>query len=133
MDLASASADADRLSTGRQYHEFFRDVQQLAESLESLTDVIDMARRSFANRHLSPPPVTFGWDRDTLIEIVGDFDATLRECHTLIRTNKSYAATTGPVRNLQWNAMVMPSVERLRSRLLMHQSKITLVLQPFKM
>lgn len=91
---------------------------------EGLTRAFDRARRSFSGRRPSPPPVTFGWDRDTLLDIVGDFDATLRECYRLVRTNKSYAAASGPVRNVQWNAMVMPSVERLRHRILMHQSKI---------
>ncbi|KAK0389709.1 hypothetical protein NLU13_3282 [Sarocladium strictum] len=124
------------LNANRQYNEFFRDVEQLAQSLEDLAGVVKTARQSFTSRCLTPPPATFGWDRDTLLDIIGDFDATLRECYRLIKQNKSYAAASGPIMgplaNVRWNAMVMPSVDRLRQRLLMHQAKIQHMLRPFE-
>lgn len=120
------------LKADRQYREFFEDVESLAQSLQHLTTVIEAARQSFASQRLEPPPPTFGWHRQSLLEIVGDFDATLRECDRLITDNKSYSTAPGPMRNLQWNAFVMPSVERLRRRILMHQSKLKHLLIPFE-
>lgn len=120
------------LNATRQYHEFFRDVESLAQSLEHLTSVIEAARQSFSSRRLNPPPPTFGWDHQSLVEIVGDFNATLRECERLIATNESYAVASGPVKNVRWNAMVVPSVERLRRRIVMHQAKLQHLLRPFE-
>lgn len=120
------------LNASRHYNEFFRDVHQLATSLGDLTRVIYAAHQAVSARGPRPPPVTFGWDYDTLIEIVGDFDATLRECYQIIQTNKSYGASSNPLRNVSWNAIVRPSVERLQQRILMHQSKIQHLLQPFE-
>jgi hypothetical protein len=124
---------ANKPSAGRQYREFGRDLEHLAQSLDDLTSVIVTAQESFRSRRLNPLPVAFGWDRDTLLDIVGDFETTLKECHLLVRTNNSYAAPSGPVINLRWNLVVMPIVERLRRRVLMHQSKIQHFLRPFEM
>lgn len=68
-----------------------------------------------------------------MVEIVGDFRATLNECSRLIERNRSYAADSGPVRNVGWNAWVMPLVDRLRRRIAVHESKIQLFIQPFTM
>ncbi|KAK3381240.1 hypothetical protein B0H63DRAFT_475150 [Podospora didyma] len=121
----------DELNASRQYNEFGNDVKHLAKSLQDLSDIINNARGSFRNHGLLPPD-NLGWDEFTLFDIIGDYQATLNECIRLINTNRSYLATTGPVANVVWNVMVQPTVEKLRSRILLHNSKIEHVLRPFE-
>ncbi|KAH6682111.1 hypothetical protein F5X68DRAFT_23945 [Plectosphaerella plurivora] len=122
---------SDDLNASRQYREFFDDVGHLGQSLEQLTSVIENAHQSFHGRNIRPPPLSFGWDERTMVEIVGDFRATLAECRRLIERNRSYAVGSGPVRNVSWNALVMPLVDRLRRRIAVHENKIQLFIQPF--
>jgi hypothetical protein len=118
---------------GRQYREFGDDVKHLSQSLDFLSNVINNAKATFYNHRLQPPE-NVGWDGNTLLDIIGDYDATLNECFALLRTNESYLATTGGarVRNVVWNVMVQPSVDRLRSRIILHNTKVQLVLRPFE-
>ena len=80
-------------------------------------------------------PEILDWDQDTLLEIIGDYDTTLNECMRLLHDNKNYAVTTGlvPLRNIGWHLMVEPSVAKLRSRIILHNSKINHFLRPFEM
>lgn len=73
-----------------------------------------------------------GWDGATLLDIVGDYNATLNECRELLRMNRRYLSTTGVIKNVSWNALVQPSVDRLRNRIIFHNTKIQLFLVPFK-
>ncbi|KAK0716831.1 hypothetical protein B0T26DRAFT_675247 [Lasiosphaeria miniovina] len=124
---------SDELKASRQYLEFGRDVQHLAESLESLSHIINAAKGSF-HSHGLPPPDEPPWDETTLLEIIGDYNATLNECARLINENRTYArATAGPIANVVWNIMVQPNVEKLRSRIVLHNTKIQHILKPFEM
>jgi hypothetical protein len=67
-----------------------------------------------------------------LLDIVGDYRATLEECDSLIKQNNRFRETTGPIRNLEWNYMVQPSVDRLRQRLSEHNVRLENVLKPFE-
>jgi len=72
------------------------------------------------------------WDERSLLDIIGDYRATIRECEGLINTNKRYSLPSGPVRNLEWNVLVQPQADRLRQRIQLHNSKILHVLKPFE-
>ncbi|KAK0645373.1 hypothetical protein B0T16DRAFT_411086 [Cercophora newfieldiana] len=114
-----------------QYRQFGQDVRYLAQSLERLENVINQARLEFQN-HGEVLPDTLGWDRHSLVEIIGDYHSTLCDCKLLLQENQSYNATTGPGGNIYWNLFVQPRVQSLRQRILLHNSKIEHVLQPFK-
>lgn len=103
----------------------------LANSLDILQTVVVQAQQSLLKEGLYNVPLR--WDKLSLIEIIGDYDQTLQECYLLIDDNKRYSASSGPVRNIEWNALVQPNADRLRTRLLLHNSKVQLVLKPFEM
>ena len=120
-------------ATGRQFREFGQDLSHLAASLQRLENVINNAKSSFQG-HGQTAPDDLGWDEDSLIDIIGDYYATLNECMILVKANKSYmATTTGALVNIHWNIFVQPQVEKLRRRILFHNTKIQRVLQPFEM
>jgi hypothetical protein len=64
---------------------------------------------------------------------VGDYEATLHECYDLICANNRYRGGSTALRNIEWNVLLQPSVERLRQRIVLHNSKILHVLKPFEM
>ncbi|KAK3331586.1 hypothetical protein B0T19DRAFT_352359 [Cercophora scortea] len=116
-----------------QYIEFGSDVKHLANCLRKLSGVITEAQNLFCNPQRGLLTVgDLDWDNATLLDIIGDYDATLNECLQLVKTNKRYAAMTGPGANLGWNILVRPKVDRLRARIVLHSSKIQHVLEPFK-
>lgn len=117
---------------GGQFREFGEDLSHLAESLQRLEDVIHNARSTF-QYHGQTAPDDLGWDEDSLIDIIGDYYATLNECMVLVKANKTYmTTTTGPVANIHWNIFVQPQVDKLRRRILLHNTKAQHVLQPFQ-
>ncbi|RBR12934.1 uncharacterized protein FIESC28_08425 [Fusarium coffeatum] len=113
------------------YRDFVADVHTLQTSLEDLEDAVIRAQQSLLN-HGAVITDRLGGDRDSLFEIIGDYDATLRECRQLLEDNRRYAETTGPIKNIGWNISVMPQVEHLRGRLQMHSSRIQHILKPFQ-
>jgi hypothetical protein len=52
----------------------------------------------------------------------------------LVKANKAYMGTTtsGPLVNIHWNIFVQPQVDKLRRRILLHNTKIQHVLRPFE-
>jgi len=106
-------------------------VRGLAQSLDILERVVAQAQQSLFQQGVYNVPLR--WDKRSLIEIIGDYEQTLQECRFLIEDNYRYRASSGPIRNLEWNALVQPNADRLRTRLLLHNSKIQLVLKPFEM
>jgi hypothetical protein len=114
-----------------QYKAFGQDVKHLATSLRQLENVIDHARNQFSY-YGEAPSVRLGWDYASLTEIIGNYSATLHDCERLLQENESYNTTTGVGRNLRWDALVQPRVDALRQRILLHNSKVDHVLQPFK-
>lgn len=89
------------------------------------------AQQSLVQQGLYNVPLR--WDKVSLVEIIGDYEQTLQECRFLLEDNYRYRVSAGPIRNLEWNALVQPNADRLRTRLLLHNSKIQLVLKPFEM
>ena len=74
------------------------------------------------------------WDPASLLDIVGDFQATLRECHQLLDDNKRFnSAPNNPLRNIEWNVLIQPSADRLRARIQLQNARIQNVLKPFEM
>ncbi|KAK3177784.1 hypothetical protein K4F52_009482 [Lecanicillium sp. MT-2017a] len=121
---------ADDLKSTKQYAEFGRDVKNLAESLNLLSRVVSEA--SVSLRREGGGSSVIRWDRVSLQQIVGDYDSTLRECRDLISSNKQYHGGNNPLKNIEWNVLVQPSVERLRQRIILHHSKIQHFLKPFE-
>ncbi|KAF7561911.1 hypothetical protein G7046_g2220 [Stylonectria norvegica] len=72
------------------------------------------------------------WHLGSLFEIIGDYRATLTQCHKLLKENDRYCKTTGVLKNITWNVMVQDSVDRLRSQILLHNSRIQHALKPFE-
>lgn len=116
----------------KQYLEFWRDVRGLAENLDILSSVITQADNSL-QRERQSVKTRVRWDRRSLIEIVGDYDGTLRECRELLESNIRYRGGSGPLRNLEWNILVQPTADRLRQRIILHNSKVLHILKPFEM
>ncbi|RGP78884.1 aspartate aminotransferase [Fusarium longipes] len=111
--------------------DFGSDVYSLHGSLKELENAVSRAQESLRD-HGACDDDWLGGDRDSLLEIIGDYDATLSECYKLLENNWLYAETTGPIRNINWNISIMPHVERLRGRIQMHNSRIQHVLKPFQ-
>ncbi|KFA65852.1 hypothetical protein S40285_04672 [Stachybotrys chlorohalonatus IBT 40285] len=120
----------EELNASRQYNEFGHDVRGLAESLDILEQVVSQAKISL--RRQGPANALVRWDPTSLREIIGDYEVTLKECDTLIRTNNRYRMSSNPLRNIEWNVLVQPSVDRLRQRIVLHNSKVLHVLKPFE-
>lgn len=72
------------------------------------------------------------WDLTSLNEIVGDYHQTLRHCEKLLRDNYRYNNASSPRQGISWNSFVQPEVDRLRSRISLHNLKILFVLKPFE-
>ncbi|RSM09344.1 hypothetical protein CEP52_004168 [Fusarium oligoseptatum] len=118
-------------NAGENYRDFGADVRTLHRSLAELEEAVSRAQESLRN-HGAWDTDKLGGDRDSLLEIIGDYNATLSECYRLLEDNRRYAQTTGPIRNIDWNLNIMPQVEHLRSRIQMHTSRIQHVLKPFQ-
>ncbi|RTE83793.1 hypothetical protein BHE90_001622 [Fusarium euwallaceae] len=118
-------------NAGENYRDFGSDVHTLHSSLAELEKAVSRAQQSLRN-HGASDTDSLGGDQNSLLEIIGDYDATLRDCQQLLQRNRRYAQTTGPIRNLDWNINIMPQVEHLRSRIQMHTSRIQHVLKPFQ-
>ncbi|KAI8657298.1 hypothetical protein NCS57_01107800 [Fusarium keratoplasticum] len=129
-EIYDAGWTEDRNAT-KQYLEFWRDVRGLAENLDILSSVITQADNSL-QRERQSVKTRVRWDRRSLIEIVGDYDGTLRECRELLESNIRYRGGSGPLRNLEWNILVQPTADRLRQRIILHNSKVLHILKPFE-
>ncbi|KAL3589432.1 hypothetical protein FPOAC2_11598 [Fusarium poae] len=116
----------------RQYSEFGRDVRGLAENLDILSRVITWADDSLQSQRRPGVPARLRWDRNSLIEIIGDYEITLRECHQLLVSNDRYGKGSKPLRNIEWNVLVQPLADQLRQRIMLHNSKILHVLKPLE-
>lgn len=117
----------------KQYTEFGRDVRGLADNLDTLTEVVGRAQASLHNQsQVSMHSAVVRWDQSSLVDIIGDYRSTLRECHDLIRSNQRYYRTN-VMRNIEWNVLIQPNADRLRQRILLHNSKIFHFLKPFEM
>lgn len=116
----------------RQYEEFGRDVKGLAENLDILSRVVACADDSLQKQRRQGAPARLRWDRRSLIEIIGDYEMTLRECDKLLKANSRYRVGSNPLRNLEWNVLVQPMADQLRQRITLHNSKILHVLKPFE-
>jgi hypothetical protein len=106
-------------------------VRGLAENLDILSKVVRQANQSLLEQGAfrSSPR----WDPASLVQITGDFERTLKECHDLLETNERYAMSSGPIGNIEWNILLQPNVTRLRQRIVLHNSKILTFLKPFEM
>lgn len=120
-----------KLTLARQYAEFGRDIKYLAESLDILTSVVTQANSSLQRQ--AGYNAVARWDRTSLGQIIGDYHATLRECHELLRSNERYRTGGNPLRNIEWNVLVQPTADQLRQRISLHNSKVLHVLKPFEM
>ncbi|WZH45191.1 uncharacterized protein QYS62_006233 [Fusarium acuminatum] len=116
----------------RQYAEFGRDVKGLAENLDILSRVVACADDSLQKQRRQGAPARLRWDRRSLIEIIGDYEMTLRDCDKLLKANSRYRVGSNPLRNLEWNVLVQPMADQLRQRITLHNSKILHVLKPFE-
>lgn len=121
----------DAFLIARQYTEFGIDVRGLAENLNVLTDVVGRANESLQLQARYAARVR--WDPASLKQIIGDYEATLQECWDLIATNQRYAMSKNMMRNIEWNVMVQPTADKLRQRILLHNSKVVQFLKPFEM
>ncbi|KAK3361359.1 hypothetical protein B0T24DRAFT_584958 [Lasiosphaeria ovina] len=119
------------LRASEQYAAFFTDVQHLAEQLSLLVQVVNGAQQSL-QAHASGHAPRPRWHLGSFLDIVGDYQSTLTECRVLIDSNNRYRDTTNPVRNIEWNVLVQPAVERLRGRILLHNTRIQHALRPFE-
>ncbi|GKU14879.1 unnamed protein product [Fusarium langsethiae] len=122
---------ASENNAGKNYRDFGADVGTLHRSLKELENAVCRAHESLRSHGASDTDSLCG-DKDSLFEVIGDYNATLSECHQLLMNNRRYAETTGPIKNIDWNINIMPQVEHLRSRIQMHTCRIQHILKPFQ-
>jgi hypothetical protein len=117
-----------------QYAAFGKEIRGLATHLDTLLQAFRRAQQSLTD-HGAPPTDRPRWDIASLVDIFGGYEETLEECRRLIESNNRYYDThsTGVLRNIQFNVMVQPTVERLRARIMLHNSRIQHALKPFEM
>ncbi|UZP36990.1 hypothetical protein NXS19_004806 [Fusarium pseudograminearum] len=118
-------------NAAKNYRDFGADVRTLHRSLTDLENAVRRAQQSLRSHEVWDINSLCG-DQDSLLEIIGDYNATLEECYQLLKDNKLYAETTGPIKNVNWNISIMPQVQHLRSRIQMHTSRIQHILKPFE-
>ncbi|KAF2457314.1 hypothetical protein BDY21DRAFT_286239 [Lineolata rhizophorae] len=118
------------LAASRQYIEFGNDIRGLATNLDSVGRVVNNALNEMNNRNL---PLCRPWDLSSLREIVGDYETTLRDSKALLEENKQYGTPRGHMANVEFNVLVQPKAQRLQERILLHNSKMLLLLQPLEM
>ena len=116
---------------GREFQEFQSDVKIFITSLQSLEGVIDHARQAFRQRIYLDDTTVFNEDR--LEDVIGCYRKTLQDCCNLLRQNRRYEEVSGPRRNLAFNILVRPEVDRLRDRVKMHNLRIQNALRPMEM
>ncbi|SPO05465.1 uncharacterized protein DNG_08152 [Cephalotrichum gorgonifer] len=119
------------LRSSTQYAEFGNEFRHLAENLKILANVVHKAQESLRSHGVRNTD-GIRWDPDTLLEIIGDFQSTLRECRQLLHDNKRYSAANNPLRSIEWNVLVQPTADRLRVRLQLHNARLQNVLKPFE-
>ena len=64
---------------------------------------------------------------ETLVDVCGDFRATLSESETLLKENLSYGQQRGmttPLTNIKWNLAIRDTVERFSKRLSNHNQSV---------
>jgi hypothetical protein len=105
-------------------------VRGLAQNLQYLTHVVNNAKETIQTQNGYGAVVR--WDPISLREIVGDFHATLQECRDLLDSNNRYGLSTNALRNIEWNVLVQPTADRLRQRIMLHNSKILHFIKPFE-
>jgi hypothetical protein len=106
-------------------------VEGLANNLDTLTRVVDGA--TFKLHRQGARDAVARWDRTSLYQIIGDYNATLEECRELIDANRRYWMGSNMFRNLEWNVLVQPRADQLRQRIALHNAKVLQVLKPFEM
>jgi len=112
--------------SGLQFIEFGNDIKDLAQNLKDITSVV-----SNASRQLQQSPNEDGlWDLSSLAEIIGDYHRTLTDCQDILHENSQFSQNTNPLYNIQWNVLVQPRIDRLRSRLQFHNSKVSIAQGP---
>lgn len=112
-----------------QFIEFGNDIKDLAQNLKDITSVV-----SNASRQLQQSPNEDGlWDLSSLVEIIGDYHRTLTDCQDILHENSQFSQNTNPLYNIQWNVLVQPRIDRLRSRLQFHNSKIAILIKPLEL
>lgn len=63
----------------------------------------------------------------SLRRLLGDYDATLKECELLLENRKYFESRNGIIFNIKWNAIVDGEVSALRERLGIHNVKVSLI------
>ncbi|PGH05874.1 hypothetical protein GX51_02653 [Blastomyces parvus] len=122
-----------KLKPSTQYKEFANDVRSLATNLENVYRVASNATFQLETSPLGRSTDSKQlWDLTSLNEILGDYHETLRHCEKLLRDNYRYNNASDPRRGISWNSFVQPDVDRLRSRISLHNLKILFVLKPFE-
>jgi hypothetical protein len=118
--------------TATQYWAFGQDLKGLVSTLGSLREAIRRAEQSIEGvpGNIDYPLV---FDKQSFLDIVGDAEKTFRECHQLIKKNDRFAEDAGATRSIEWNALIQPQVERLRGRILLHNSRLLHALKPLEM
>ncbi|KIM99882.1 hypothetical protein OIDMADRAFT_125583, partial [Oidiodendron maius Zn] len=123
---------------GTQYRAFRSDIENLAKSLDKISQVVDSAKATWTQQSLQlgrsqAPMVQKDWDLTSLREIIGDYHKTLTDCEKLLQENREFKKNRSFVNNLEWNLFLQPKVDQLRLRLGSHSTKIMILLKPLEL
>lgn len=116
------------------YLQFGKDIKALENILRQLQNIFSHA---FSYDHQPPwrqQKGDFGPTLKPLLEITGDFNATLQECNTLLADrSRFHRSSANFVINVVWWAGTEGDINSLKERVHMHVTKTFFVTKPFEM
>lgn len=73
-------------------------------------------------------------DLGALVEVIGDFYGTLRECQTLLDNRAKFGRNEANfVTNVLWHTTIESEVNNLKERVHLHETKLFFVIKPFEL
>lgn len=124
----------DFTSSDIKYLQFGKDIKALADNLQQLERIFSHAFNSNQDRPWQRNRRELSPSLKPLLDITGDFNATLQECNTLLSDRKRFGrSSSNYVDNVLWWASTEKDVNALRERVHFHVTKIFFVIKPFEM
>ena len=108
------------------YVHFGRDIRSLGQSLERLHEIVTSTKDQ--HHHDVVDGVA-----NSLTEVAGDFQQTLRDCQVLLNDNSKFQRSASNfVDNVAWHTSTERHVISLRERVHFHMMKVNFITKPFE-
>lgn len=73
------------------------------------------------------------FDTKSLMTILDEPYATIKECERLLRRRDAFSEDRGAIRNIYWNVLIEAEVTQLHNKIKFHNVKILALLKPLEM